>query len=115
MFPQMLAMVAIYLLLLWIGERFARFGPNTHGGLILVYLGGAMGVNVWLMKGYFDTIPTSLEEAATIDGATRFQCFYKVILPLSSNSCGYLLPSVHRHYSEYVLAKVLLSSTTSSR
>lgn len=111
MFPQMLAMVAIYLLLLWIGERFARFGLNTHGGLILVYLGGAMGVNVWLMKGYFDTIPTSLEEAATFDGATRFQCFYKVILPLSRPILVviFFLQFIGT-YSEYVLAKVLLSS-----
>ena len=57
MFPQMLAMVAIYLLLMWLGDRVSWLGLNS-GGLIMVYLGGAMGVNVWLVKGYFDTIPT---------------------------------------------------------
>lgn len=111
MFPQMLAMVAIYLLLFWVGDYIPGLGLNSHGGLILVYLGGAMGVNVWLMKGYFDTIPTSLEEAATMDGATPFQAFYKIILPLSRPILAVVFfLQFMATYSEYVLARVLLSS-----
>jgi arabinogalactan oligomer/maltooligosaccharide transport system permease protein len=57
MFPQFLALVAIYLILLHTGDVFSFVGLNTKTGLVLVYLGGAMGVNTWLMKGFFDTIP----------------------------------------------------------
>lgn len=111
MFPQMLAMVAIYLLLFWLGQYVPALGLNTHAGLIFVYLGGAMGVNVWLMKGYFDTIPNSLEEAATMDGATPFQAFYKIILPLSRPILAviFFLTFIGT-YSEYLFARVLLSS-----
>lgn len=111
MFPQMLAMVAIYLLLMWLGDRVSWLGLNSHGGLIMVYLGGAMGVNVWLVKGYFDTIPNSLEEAAFIDGATRFQVFWKVILPLARPILVVIFfLQFMGSYSEYILARVLLSS-----
>lgn len=110
-FPQMLAMVAIYLLLMWIGEYIPALGLNSHLGLIMVYLGGAMGVNVWLMKGYFDTIPNSLEEAAIIDGATPFQAFTKVILPLARPILAVVFfLQFMGTYSEYILARVLLSS-----
>ncbi len=81
-FPQMLAMVAIYLLFLNIQRYFPAIGLNTHPAIILIYLGGAIGVNTWLMKGYMDTIPRSLEEAAYIDGAGKFQAFRLIIAPL---------------------------------
>lgn len=111
-FPQMLAMVAIYFLLLRLGEHLPLLGINSHSGLILTYLGGAMGVNIWLMKGYFDTIPNSLEESAIIDGATPFVAFWRIILPL----CRPILVVVFMlqfigTYSEFILARVLLSST----
>lgn len=110
-FPQMLAMVAIYLLLMWIGDYIPVLGLNSHLGLIMVYLGGAMGVNVWLMKGYFDTIPNSLEEAAIIDGATPFQAFTKIILPLSRPILAVIFfLQFMGTYSEYILARVLISS-----
>ena len=48
---------------------------GTHIGLIFVYLGGSIGFNSWLIKGFMDTIPTSLDEAAKVDGATDFQIF----------------------------------------
>lgn len=81
-FPNLLAMVAIYALLLQIGQYAPEFGLNSHGGLILVFMGGIMGTNVWLMKGYFDSIPKDLDESALVDGANRFQIFYKIMLPL---------------------------------
>ena len=67
MFPPFLAVVAIYLIVLRVGDVFPRSGSNTRIGLILVYLGGAIGVNTWLMKGFFDSIP----DAARRVGARR--------------------------------------------
>jgi ABC-type maltose transport system permease subunit len=81
-FPNILAIVAIYLLLQTIGEIVPAFGLRTHAGLITVYLGGALGVNTWLMKGFFDTIPRELDESAMIDGATNWQIFWQIIFPL---------------------------------
>ena len=57
-------------------------GLNTPWGLILAYLGGALGVNIWLLKGYFDTVPRELDESAKVDGATHAQIFFRIILPL---------------------------------
>lgn len=81
-FPNSLTMVATFLLLQQIGQQVPSFGLNSHGGLILVYLGGAMGVNTWLMKGFFDTVPRELDESARIDGASDWQIFWRIILPL---------------------------------
>lgn len=110
-FPQLLAMVAIYLLFLEVQKIFPAFGLNTHRALIITYLGGAIGVNTWLMKGYLDTIPRSLEEAAYIDGASPFQAFYRIILPLARPILAVLFfLQFIGIYSEFVLARVLLSS-----
>ena len=110
-FPQMLAMVAIYLLFLNIQEVLPAFGLNTHPAIITIYLGGAIGVNTWLMKGYLDTIPTSLEEAAYIDGASKFQAFYKIILPLARPILAVLFVlQFIATYSEYILASIILNS-----
>jgi arabinogalactan oligomer/maltooligosaccharide transport system permease protein len=84
MFPAFLALVAIYLLLLTTGEVFSTLGLNSRPALILVFLGGALGVNAWLMKGFFDTIPAELDESARVDGATPAQIFWGVILPLAA-------------------------------
>jgi arabinogalactan oligomer/maltooligosaccharide transport system permease protein len=84
MFPAFLALVAIYLILLTTGEVFSTLGLNSRPALILVFLGGAMGVNAWLMKGFFDTIPAELDESARVDGATPAQIFWGVILPLAA-------------------------------
>ncbi len=112
MFPQMLAMVAIYLLLLQLGKVVPWMGLNTHLGLIMVYLGGAMGFNTWLTKGYFDTIPRSLEESALVDGATHFQAFVRIVLPLAKPILAtiFVLTFINI-YSEYILASILLSDT----
>src|SRR6056297_29625 len=111
-FPQMLAMVAIYLLFLNIQNYMPSIGLNTHTALVLTYLGGSIGVNTWLMKGYLDTIPRSLEEAAYIDGASRFQAFVQIILPLARPilSVLFVLQFI-RTYSEYILASILLNGT----
>ena len=82
MFPQFLAIVAIFLIFNTITELWPPIGFNTHWGLILLYLGGALGVNTWLMKGFFDTLPRELDESATMDGATHAQVFFRIMLPL---------------------------------
>ena len=83
MFPSSVAVVAIYVIMQKIGEVFPGIGLGTLAGLLLVYLGGAMGINAWLMKGFFDTIPKDLDESAKVDGATHLQIYRKVILPLA--------------------------------
>jgi arabinogalactan oligomer / maltooligosaccharide transport system permease protein len=82
MFPQVLAFVAIFLIMVAIGDVFPAIGLGSRLGLTLVYLGGAMGVNTWLMKGFFDTIPVDLDESAKVDGATHGQIFFRIIIPL---------------------------------
>ncbi|MEE0986342.1 MAG: maltose ABC transporter permease MalG [Succinivibrionaceae bacterium] len=82
MFPAVLALVAIYALFDNIGHYIPFLGLDTHGGLILSYMGG-IALHVWTIKGYFETIDASLEEAAAIDGATPWQAFKLVLLPLS--------------------------------
>lgn len=109
MFPQLLAMVAIFLLMLGIGEVFPAIGLNSQIGLIMVYLGGALGVNTYLMYGFFNTVPTSIDEAARIDGAGHARIFFTIILPLASPILAVVaLISLVGTLSEFVIASVLL-------
>jgi arabinogalactan oligomer/maltooligosaccharide transport system permease protein len=82
MFPQFLAIVTIFLMFSTITDLWPAIGFNTPWGLILLYLGGALGVNTWLMKGFLDTVPRELDESATMDGATHAQVFFQITLPL---------------------------------
>jgi len=82
MFPALLAIVALYLMFATIGDYWPVIGFNTRWGLLLLYLGGALGTTTWLMKGFFDTIPKDLDESAKVDGATHAQIFFGIILPL---------------------------------
>ena len=111
MFPQFLALVAIYLILLNTGDVFPVLGLNTLTGLILVYLGGAMGVNAWLMKGFFDTIPAELDESARVDGATPAQVFWAVVLPLAAPVLAVVaLITFISVMNEFILASALLET-----
>ncbi|MGQ9700450.1 MAG: sugar ABC transporter permease [Candidatus Bipolaricaulaceae bacterium] len=112
MFPQTVGMVAIYLILQTLGKQIAWLGLNTHPGLIFVYLGGAIGFNTWFMKGYFDTIPRSLEESALVDGATPFQAFWRIILPVARPILAVVFViQFISVYSEYLLASLLLQGS----
>jgi arabinogalactan oligomer / maltooligosaccharide transport system permease protein len=109
MFPQLLAMVAIFLLMMGISEVFPAIGLNSQIGLIMVYLGGALGVNTYLMYGFFNTVPTSIDEAAHIDGAGHARIFFTIILPLVSPILAVVaLLSLVASLSEFVIASVLL-------
>lgn len=109
MFPQLLAVVAIFLLVNSISDWFPAIGLNTHQGLILVYLGGALGVNTYLMYGYFNTIPASIDEAAKIDGAGHARIFFTIILRLVAPVLAVVgLLSFIFTVNEYIIASVLL-------
>ena len=110
MFPQLLGVVAIFLLVSAIGDIFPAVGLGTHAGLILVYLGGALGVNTYLLYGFFNTIPTSIDEAARIDGASHAQIFFTIILPLVTPMLAVVgLLSFIGTTSEFVIASVVLT------
>lgn len=111
-FPNMLTLVALFLLLRQISEYFPSFGLNSHGGLILIYLGAQMGINIWLMKGYFDSIPRDIDESAAVDGATHWQAFWWLIFPLVRPVVAVVAVLVFvGTYTEFILANVLLRST----
>jgi arabinogalactan oligomer/maltooligosaccharide transport system permease protein len=109
MFPQLLLIVAIYLIVSQVGEVFPTLGLNSLTALMVVYLAGVLGVNVWLMKGFFDTIPAELDESARVDGATPAQVFWGVILPLAAPVLAVIgLFSFIGVVNEFVIASVLL-------
>ncbi|GAA1140637.1 MULTISPECIES: sugar ABC transporter permease [Microbacterium] len=109
MFPQLLAVVAIFLLMSTLGDWFPAIGLNTHTGLILVYLGGALGVNTYLMYGFFNTLPMELDEAARIDGAGHARIFFTMILPLVAPILAVVaLLSFIGTVNEYVIASIML-------
>ena len=109
MFPQLLGAVAIFLMMSAIGDVFPPFGLNTHWGLILVYLGGSLGVNTYLMYGFFNTVPIEIDEAAKIDGAGHARIFFTIILRLVAPILAVVaLLSVIASVSEYLIASVLL-------
>jgi arabinogalactan oligomer / maltooligosaccharide transport system permease protein len=111
-FPNMLAIVAVFILIHQLGQYVPFFGLNSHGGLILVYLGGVLGFNMFLIKGYFDSIPRDLDEAALIDGAGYGQIFWQVLFPLIRPIAAIVGVLVFiGTYSDFIMARVLLSST----
>ncbi len=112
MFPQFVAVAAIYLIIFNLGGVFPELGLNKLAAVIVVYLGGAMGVQAWLMKGFFDTIPSELDESARVDGATPAQIFWGVVLPLAAPVLAVVaLISFVFTLNEYVIASALLQTT----
>lgn len=111
-FSNSLTIVATFLLLQQIGKHITFVNLNTHGGLLLVYLGGALGINTWLMKGFFDTIPRDLDEAAMIDGASHWTVFWQVIMPLVRPILAVVgVITFVFTYNDYILALVVLNDT----
>jgi arabinogalactan oligomer/maltooligosaccharide transport system permease protein len=111
MFPQMLAFVAIFLLLLGLGNVVPALGVNSKLALICVYLGGALGVNTFLMYGFFNTVPRELDEAAKIDGATHTQIYWTIILRLVSPILAVVgLLSFISTFGEFIIARIILQS-----
>ena len=111
MFPQMLAFVAVFLLLISLGQVVPALGLNSKIALICVYLGGALGVNTFLMYGFFNTVPRELDEAAKIDGATHAQTYWTIILRLVTPILTVVaLLSFISTFGEFIIARVVLQS-----
>lgn len=111
-FPNALTIVATFLLIQAIGTVIPSFGLNSHGGLILVYIGGAMGINTWLMKGYFDSVPRSLDESAKMDGASNWQIYTRIILPVVKPVLTVVaLISFIGAYSDFLIPQIIIQDT----
>lgn len=116
MFPNLLAMVAIYLFMSRIKDVFPAFGLGTYWGVVLIYLGASLGVNTWLMKGFFDTIPKELDEAARVDGATHPQIFFRIILPLAAPVLAVIaLLAFIATQAEFLIASVVIGPGDETR
>ena len=105
MFPAVVFLMPLFLLMRWLGL------VNTHGALILTYLTFGLPLSIWLLKGFYDNIPIELEQAARIDGATRFQAFLLIVMPLSSP--GIIATSIFSFitaWNEYVYAYTFINS-----
>ncbi|HEU4349662.1 MAG TPA: sugar ABC transporter permease [Actinoplanes sp.] len=114
MFPQFLAIVALYLMFATITDIWPVIGFNTRWGILLLYLGGALGINTWLMKGFFDTIPKDLDESAKVDGATHSQIFFGIILPLVTPILAVTgLLAFIGTVNEFLIASVFLTDDSS--
>ena len=110
MFPSILAIAAVYVIM----ERIYKFAPEigigTQAGLMLVYLGGAMGVNIWLLKGFVDSIPAEIDEAAKIDGASPMQIYWQIFLPLAAPVLAVVtLLSFIGTFNEFIIASLFLT------
>ncbi|HWU88463.1 MAG TPA: maltose ABC transporter permease MalG [Kofleriaceae bacterium] len=110
MFPSVLLLVAIYTIFEVIGEHVSWLGLDSHASVILASLYG-ISLHIWTIKGYFDTVPSEIEEAAQVDGATPFQAFRRVLLPMAVPILAvvFVLAFINS-IIEYPIASTLLSS-----
>jgi len=111
-FPSILAMIAIYSMMMQFGQYTSWIGLDTHAGLILIYVAGSMGINVLMVKAYVDSIPSELDESARVDGASHWQTFRLIILPIMTPmviTVGVL--TFIASYGDFVIARVLLKSS----
>lgn len=105
MFPSFAGMIALYVLVWRLGLL------DSHLGLILVYAAGQVPYNTWLIKGYLDTIPRSLDEAARVDGAGYFRSFVKIILPIARPMVTFLaVTSFTGPWMDFILPRLLIKS-----
>jgi arabinogalactan oligomer/maltooligosaccharide transport system permease protein len=112
MFPAFLAIVTIYIMFTVITDLYPVIGFNTPWSLVLLYLGGALGVNTYLIKGFFDTVPKELDESAKVDGASHWLTFYAIILPLVTPVLAVVgVLSFIGAINEFLLASVFLTQT----
>lgn len=103
MIPAAMLMVPIYILA-------ARLGLiNSYRGLAIAYSVSSVPFSIWILKGYYDTIPIDLEEAAMIDGASKISTFYRIILPLSTPALAIVfLFNFMMAWNDYLLARIML-------
>ncbi|SDN61546.1 carbohydrate ABC transporter membrane protein 2, CUT1 family [Alkalicoccus daliensis] len=105
MFPVLMAMVALYILLNTVNLL------DSLIGLIIIYIGGAIPMNAFLVKGYFDTIPRELDESAKIDGAGHFRIFFQIMLPLAKPILAVVaLFNFMAPFMDFILPRIVLRS-----
>lgn len=105
MIPNFAALIAIFVL----AQRTNLL--DTHLGLIIIYVGGQIPMNTWLMKGYLDTIPKELDESARMDGAGHLRIFWQIIMPLSKPIIAVVaLFSFIAPFGDFILARIMLRS-----
>ena len=103
MIPPAMLMIPIYILSVRLGLI------NTWRGLVIAYSVGAIPFSIWVLKGYYDTVPTELEQAALIDGAGRMGAFYRIILPLSAPALAIaFLFNFMQAWNDFLLARIML-------
>jgi arabinogalactan oligomer/maltooligosaccharide transport system permease protein len=111
MFPQTVAFIAVFLMLLALGEVVPALGINSKIALICVYLGGALGANTFLMYGFMNTVPIEIDESAKIDGASHAQIFWQLIFPLVRPVLAVVgLLAFISAFGDFILAKIILTS-----
>ncbi|HEX3048278.1 MAG TPA: ABC transporter permease subunit [Bacillota bacterium] len=103
-FPAPMLLLPTYILL-------RQFGlANNFLGLIIPYVATAIPLNIWILKGYFDTIPISIEESAYVDGAGFSQILIKIVIPLSLPAIGVgILNSFMGAWNEYIIARIIMT------
>jgi arabinogalactan oligomer/maltooligosaccharide transport system permease protein len=111
MFPQTVAFIAVFLLLLALGDVVPALGIDSKLALICVYLGGALGANTFLMYGFFNSVPIEIDESAKIDGATHAQIFWRLIMPLVTPVLAVVgLLAFISSFGDFILARLVLTS-----
>lgn len=103
MFPAVVFLVPLFILMRILGLA------GTHGSLLITYLTFGLPLAIWLLKGFYDNIPIQLEQAARIDGATRFQAFLLIVMPLSTP--GIIATAIYSFigaWNEYIYAYTFL-------
>lgn len=111
MFPGFMSMIAVYYILKGLG--LLETGVLKQVALVLVYSGGA-GLGFYMAKGFFDTIPKTIDEAAYIDGTTKWDTFIRITIPLSKPIITYtLITTFMAPWVDYIFAKVIMGNETS--
>jgi arabinogalactan oligomer / maltooligosaccharide transport system permease protein len=111
MFPQLLAISSLYLILAELGKSLPFMHIGHTSALIVVFVGGSLGVNAWMLKGFFDTVPQELDESARIDGASHGQIYVQIILPLVRPVLAVIfLLSFIGTMNEYVLTSIIIGN-----
>jgi arabinogalactan oligomer/maltooligosaccharide transport system permease protein len=115
MFPQLLAVTAFYVILADLRESIPFMDFGNPIALLVIFAGGALGINAWMLKGFFDSIPSEIDESAKIDGASHGQIYIRIILPLALPMLSVVaLLSFIGTMNEFLLTSVILGGNQDS-
>jgi len=115
MFPQLLAVSAFYVILADLRESIPFMDFGSPVALLVIFAGGALGINAWMLKGFFDSIPSEIDESAKIDGASHGQIYVRIILPLALPMLSVVaLLSFIGTMNEFLLTSVILGGNQDS-